>query len=78
VKFGGGLLGHLDQGGEFYVRQAEVEPGCWELITMTVNMKGKALFFKTIGVQQTEHRLAFHRVPDNLTPAQAAKILRNQ
>jgi hypothetical protein len=51
VKFGGGLLGHLDKGGEFRVQQAEVEPGYWELISLTVNMKGKALFFKTIGVQ---------------------------
>lgn len=27
VKLGGGLLGHLDKGGQFHVRQAEVAPG---------------------------------------------------
>lgn len=27
VKFGGGLLGHLDKGGKFEVRQTEVAPG---------------------------------------------------
>jgi hypothetical protein len=27
VKFGGGLLGHLDTGGHFYVEQEEVQPG---------------------------------------------------
>jgi len=78
VKFGGGLLGHLDRGGEFYVRQAEVEPGFWELTEINVNMKGKALFFKTIGVRQRESRSAFHHVPDNLTPAQAVRILVDQ
>jgi hypothetical protein len=78
VKFGGGFLGHLDRGGQFYVRQAEVEPGYWELTAMTVNMKGKVLFFKTIGVQQRERRTVFHRVADDLTPAQAVRILRGQ
>lgn len=78
VKFGGGLLGHLDQGGQFYVRQAEVEPGYWELTAMNVNMKGKVLFFKTIGVQQRESRSAFQRVGDDLTPAQAVRILLGQ
>ena len=54
VKFGGGLLGHLDPGGTFHVTQQEVEPGYWELALLNVNMKGKALFFKTIAVQQKE------------------------
>jgi hypothetical protein len=27
VKFGGGLLGHLDKGGKFEVRQAELAVG---------------------------------------------------
>ena len=31
VKFGGGLLGHLDAGGHFHVKQEEVRPGYWEL-----------------------------------------------
>ena len=78
VKFGGGMLGHLDKGGEFEVKQAEVAPGYWELIRLNVQMKGKALFFKTISVQQKYSRSSFKRVPDDLTIAQAAEILRTQ
>ena len=45
---------------------------------MTVDMKGKALLFKTINVQQTETRSDFQRVPDDLTLTQAADILSGQ
>ncbi len=74
VKFGGGLLGHLDKGGKFEVRQAEVAPGQWEMTVLGVDMKGKALF-KTIGVHETENHSDFHRVPDDLTLAEAAGLL---
>ena len=39
VKFGLGLLGHLDKGGHFDVRQAEVVPGHWDMTTMSVEMQ---------------------------------------
>lgn len=78
VKFAGGLLGHLDKGGEFHVKQLEVAPGYWEMAEMHVEMKGKALFFKTISVHQDESRSGFQRVPDDLTLAQAAGELRQQ
>src|SRR6185437_12883309 len=41
VKFGGGLLGHLDPGGTFDVKQAPVASGYWELTLLHVEMKGK-------------------------------------
>jgi hypothetical protein len=75
VKFAGGVLGHLDAGGQFYVKQEEVQPGYWELAVLNVNMEGKALFFKTISVQQKMERSGFRRVPDDLTAAQGAKLL---
>jgi hypothetical protein len=78
VKFGGGLLGHLDKGGRFEVRQVEVAAGHWEMAVMAVDMRGKALLFKTINVQQTETRSDFQRVPDDLTLTQAADILNGQ
>ena len=78
VKFGGGLLGHLDKGGKFEVSQTEVAPGHWEMTVLDVDMKGKVLLFKTISVQQTENHSDFHRVPDDLTLAQAADILNKQ
>ena len=78
VKFGGGLLGHLNKGGQFRVRQAEVAPGHWEMTALSVDMKGKALLFKTIGAHETENHSDFHRVSDDLTLAEALVILNTQ
>jgi hypothetical protein len=78
VKFAGGLLGHLEKGGQFTVRRAEISPGDWEVTEMTVNMHGKALLFKSICVQQKELHSNFERVPDDLTLADAANLLLSQ
>jgi hypothetical protein len=75
VKFGFGLLGHLDKGGHFEVRQAEVVPGHWDMITLRLEMTGKALLFASIGVQKKENHQDFYRVSDDLTLVQAADIL---
>jgi hypothetical protein len=75
VKFGFGLLGHLDKGGHFEVRQAEVVPGHWDMTTLSLEMAGKALLFATIGVRKKENHRDFHRVSDDLTLARAADIL---
>jgi len=78
VKFGGGFLGHLDPGGTFEVKQAEVAPGYWELTLLNVHMKGKALFFKTIAVQQRNSRTDFKRIADTVTAAKGAEMLLEQ
>ncbi|HEY0308267.1 MAG TPA: hypothetical protein VGB94_08900 [Acidobacteriaceae bacterium] len=75
VRFGF-FLGHLDQGGTFAVHQEQVAPNHWELTRLKVNMNGKALFFKTINVQQNEERSDFKQVPNTLTLSQAAELLR--
>jgi hypothetical protein len=78
VNFYGGLLGHLDEGGKFHVKQSEVAPGHWEITLLNVNMRGKALLFKTISVQQNEIRSNFQPMPDNMTLAQGAEELHRQ
>jgi hypothetical protein len=78
VKFAGGLLGHLEKGGQFMVRRSEIVPGHWELTEMAVNMRGKALLFKTISVQQKELHRDFERVPEVLTLSEAAGLLLKQ
>ena len=78
VKFLGGLLGHLDKGGSFEVKQEPVAPGYWELTVLNVHMTGRALFFKTISEQQRFYRSEFKRVPDNLTLAQADELLKKE
>ncbi len=76
VEFWGGLLGHLDAGGTFNVKQRDVGDGHWDMIYLHVNMNGKALFFKTISVHDHEAYSDYHRVPDDITPSEAAKQLK--
>ena len=75
VKFGGGLLGHLEKGGQFVVKRTEVAPNDWEVSELTVNMQGKVLLFKNISVQQKELHSNFERMPDDITIADAAGLL---
>ncbi|MGH9735634.1 MAG: hypothetical protein ACRD8A_13720 [Candidatus Acidiferrales bacterium] len=76
VEFWGGLLGHLDAGGTFNVVQRDVGEGHWDMVYLRVNMDGKALFFKTISVHDHEAYSNYRRVPDDITPADAAKQLK--
>lgn len=78
VKFAGGLLGHLEKGGQFSVKRAEIAPGDWEVTELAVNMQGRALLFKTISVQQKELHQHFERVPDDLSMSDAAALLLKQ
>ncbi|HKW25689.1 MAG TPA: hypothetical protein VJN48_07885 [Terriglobales bacterium] len=78
VKFAGGLLGHLDKGGSFDVKQTQIAPGIWDVTYMNVQMNGKALFFKTIAVREKDIRSDYQRVPSNLTLAQAAKRVKKE
>jgi hypothetical protein len=72
------LVGHLNAGGQFHVKQMEVAQGYWEMTLLHVDMKGKALFFKTISVQQKLDRSDFHQVSDSLTLSEAADLLHKQ
>lgn len=76
VKFGWGLLGHLDKGGTFLVNQQDMGSGHWQLTTLDVEMDGKALFFKTIAVREKELNTDFQQVPESIRPWQAFELLR--
>ena len=78
VKFGGGLLGHLDKGGTFVVKQEAVGSGVWEVTTLDVQMNGKALFFKTITVRQKESDSEFKALPQSVTIQQAAAMTKDK
>lgn len=78
VEFGGGLLGHLDPGGTFDVQLVEVARDVWRVSRLKVNMRGKVLFFKTVGDQEDETRRDFHQVPDSISLTQAEQLLASQ
>jgi hypothetical protein len=75
VKFAGGLLGHLDKGGVFSVRFKQLDSGQWVMAALDVEMNGRALFFKTISVQEEREFDDYRRLPDNLSLRQAAELL---
>lgn len=75
VNFGFGLLGHLEKGGRFEVVLSEVSPRIWEMTSMVVDMRGRALIFASINTQERETMSNFSRVPDELSAARAADLL---
>jgi hypothetical protein len=76
VGFGWGILGHLDRGGRFVVVQGPVANGYWTATHMQLSFTGKALFFKSINIQETEDSSDFRRVPGHMTFAQGVEMLR--
>ncbi|HEY6352025.1 MAG TPA: hypothetical protein VI636_21730 [Candidatus Angelobacter sp.] len=75
VKFGWGLLGHLDKGGTFKVIQQKVSANHWDQVFMDVNMTGRAVIFKTLNVKTKQILSDFRRVPDDTTMARAYEML---
>ena len=76
VAFLWGILGHLDKGGHFLVRQAELGDGSWDITEMSLNFTGKILFFKSLTIVSDEVLSDYRRVPDNLTFAQGVEMLK--
>lgn len=74
VKFGWGLLGHLDKGGTFKVAQKNVGDNHWDTVFLDVNMQGRIVIFKSLSVRQKEELTDFRRMPDDLTISRAYEI----
>ncbi len=75
VKFGIGLLGHVEKGGTFLVVQKDVGFGHWQLAVIDVEMNGKAMLFKTISIRQRKTYSSYRRLPDDVTLEQVASAL---
>ena len=75
VKFGWGLLGHLDKGGSFKVIQQRVSDNHWDQIFLDVNMTGRAIIFKNLNIKTKQILSDFRRVPDDTTLARAYEML---
>jgi len=74
VKFGWGLLGHLDKGGTFKVVQKNVGDNHWDTVYLDVNMQGRAIIFKSINVKEKQIFTDYQRVPDDTTIARAYQM----
>jgi hypothetical protein len=78
VGFGWGILGHLDRGSRFVVRQQEADDNFWEVSEMTLSFTGKILLFKNLSIISTEIFSGFKRVSAELTFAQAVELLKKE
>ena len=78
VKFGGGFLGRIKQGGSFAIEQKQVAPSLWQLTLTRVHLDGKVLLFKSLNFQEDDDRSRFTKQPDNSTLDQAAKSVMQQ
>jgi hypothetical protein len=75
VDFGWGILGRLDKGGRFIIKQSEVGDGKWEQTEETLQFNGKVLMLKPLNIWSTETLTDFRPVPTNVTTAQALQLL---
>ena len=75
ISFGWGIIGHLDKGGHFLVRQADLGDGSWDITELKLNLTGKILMFKGISIASDETFSDFRKVRADLSFAQAVKML---
>ena len=78
VKFGGGLLGRLKQGSSFSLKQEQVGPSLWQLISIHLQFQGNALFFKSVSLQEDDEYSKFHPETSGITLEQAAVAVMKQ
>ena len=75
VNFGWGILGKLDKGGTIQLEQSDLGNHDWELTTLKLNLKGKALMLKSLDIQLTEQATHFSQVPEGTDYHKAIQLL---
>ncbi|MGC1649105.1 MAG: hypothetical protein WA741_25060 [Candidatus Sulfotelmatobacter sp.] len=80
VTFGWGIIGHLNKGGYFLVKQADLGlgDGAWGLTEISLNITGKILLFKGLSMVSDEKLSDFRSVPSDLTFSQAVNLLKTE
>jgi hypothetical protein len=71
VKFGYGLIGHVEQGGTTEITRVNLLPGVWKTSAEKIDIDGRLVMLKTINKHQEESRTGFEPVPPDTTFAQA-------
>jgi hypothetical protein len=77
VDFGWGILGKLDKGGTILLEQADIGGGDWELTSLKLKLRGKALMVKSLSIQITEQASHFSPVPPGVDYRKAIELLEN-
>jgi len=71
VKFGYGLIGHVEQGGTTEITRVNLSPGVWKTSSEKIDIDGRFAMLKTINKHQDESRTGFEPVAPDTTFAQA-------
>ena len=58
------------------VQQEQVNGSHWDSTVLKLDLTGKALLFKSLVYKEEEFETDFRRLPDHITLAQGADILR--
>ena len=77
VDFGWGLLGKLDKGGTIQLEQSDIGNHDWQLTTLKLNLKGKALLLKSLDIHLSEQATHFSPVPEGTDYHKAIQLLEN-
>ena len=77
VDFGWGILGKLDKGGTIQLEQSDIGGGDWELTSLKLNLKGKALMLKSLDIQLIEQASHFSEVPSGPDYRKSIELLEN-
>jgi len=76
VDFGWGILGRLYKGGSFMVEQEQVDANHWDTTVLKLDLRGKALLFKSLVYDEQEYETEFRRLPDHVSLSEGADILK--
>jgi hypothetical protein len=76
VEFGFGVLGRIDEGGHFSLFRKQIDDKNWKTDRFSVHINGRILMLKSLAQNQDAVRTAIRLVPQNLTLAQAAQLIR--
>jgi hypothetical protein len=77
VDFGWGIIGKLDKGGTIQITQADIGGHDWEVTSLKVDMRGKALMVKSLNFQITEQAGHFSVAPAGVDYRKAIQLLEN-
>jgi hypothetical protein len=77
VEFGFGLLGKVSDQSHFSVMRQEVSPGGWKTTKIRVHVDGSILLMKSVSRDEDSSHFDFKPVAHDLTPAQAAAMIRS-
>ncbi|MGC2400649.1 MAG: hypothetical protein WA510_12730 [Acidobacteriaceae bacterium] len=77
VEFGFGLLGKVNAQSHFSVRRQMIIPGQWKNTRILVHVDGRILLLKSVARDEDATHYDFKPIPQDLTTAQAAALVRS-